>query len=98
MFALADRFFIPAIIGAFGYTQNFAYHLNRPSFRVVIFDKLKDQRPLLEVMPKAFFNMSRSISASFNRFSISNILLLTSLRDRLPLSGKFDSLFFLESL
>ena len=98
LFALAHRFFKPTIIGAFGNIQNSAHHLNRPSFRVVVFDKLKDQRPLLEMMPKAFFNISRSISASFKRFSRSTILLLSSLRDWIPLPGKHESPFSRNSL
>lgn len=91
LFALAHRLFYPTIIGACGYIQNSANHLNRPSFRIVVFNKLKDQRPLLEMMPKAFLNKSRSISATFSRFSKSKILLLSSERVWFPFPGKLRS-------
>lgn len=83
---------------SFDMDGNSTHHINRPSFRVVVFNKLKDQRLLLEMMPKAFFNMSRSISASFKRFSSSTIPLLSSLRDWMPLPEKLESPFSSSSL
>ena len=80
--------FKPAIITASGHFQYFTHHLDRPLFRVVFLYKEKDQRSLMEMMLKAFFNMSRSVSASPRRFSSSAILLASSLRDGTPFPGK----------
>ena len=96
-FALACDFqiFKPAVITASGDFQYFAHHLDRPLFRLVFLYKEIDQRFFLEMMLKAFFNMSRSVSASTRRFSSSAIFfgtlhLMTGLHVRgnwLPLSA-----------
>ena len=57
----------------------------------MIFYKLINQRSLLEMIPKAFFNMSRSVSASFRRFSSSETLPASPSLERTPLPGKLLS-------
>src|SRR5690554_3596147 len=57
----------------------------------MIFYELINQRSLLEMMPKAFFNMSRSVSASFRRFSSSETLPASPSRERTLLPGKLLS-------
>src|SRR5690554_1416893 len=89
----ALRIFKPAVITAPGHFQYFTHHLDRPLFRVVFLYKEIDQRSLLEMMLKAFFNMSRSVSASPRRFSSSAILLVSSLNDWTPCPGKLASPF-----
>ena len=85
--------FKPAIITASGHFQYFTHHLDRPLFRVVFLYKEIDQRSFLEMMLKAFFNMSRSVSASPRRFSSSAILLEFSSSDWTPYPGKLASPF-----
>ena len=64
-----------------------------PVFNIfgMIFYKLINQRSLLEMIPKAFFNMSRSVSASFRRFSSSETLPASPSLERTPLPGKLLS-------
>jgi hypothetical protein len=90
-FTFTHRVFKPAVITATRYIQYSTHHPNRPLPRVVILDKLKDQRSLVEMMPKAFFNMSRSVSASLRRFSSSATLPASPSRERTPLPGKLLS-------
>ncbi len=97
-FAFTIRGFKPAVIEYSGNTKYFTYHLNRPSVRVEVFDKLKDKRPLLEMMYKAFLIISLSISASIKRFSSLSILLLSSLTDWLPFPVKLEPSFSWNSL
>ena len=80
--------FKPAAITAPGEFQYSAHHLDRPLFRVIFLYEEIDQRSLLEMMLKAFFNMSRSVSASPRRFSNSAIHLASSLSDWIPCLGK----------
>ena len=96
-FAFTLRLFKPTVIRASRYLQHFTHHLNRPLFRVVLIYKLKNQRPLLEMMLNAFFNISRSISASLRRFSNSVILLVSSFIDWIPGPGKLEAPFSLYS-
>src|SRR5690554_2458942 len=91
LFSFINRVFNPTIITAARYAQYFAHHPNRPFPRVVILDKLKDQRSRSEMMPKAFFNISRSVSASLRRFSSSATLPASPSRERTPLPGKLLS-------
>lgn len=91
--AFTHRFIKPSIIRTARYFQYFTHHLNRPSFRVVISNKLEDQRPFLEMMLNAFFNISSSISDSLSRFSNSMILRASSFSDCTPLPRKLDSPF-----
>lgn len=84
---LSFRIFKPAVITAPGYLQDFAHHLDRPLFRVVFLYKKIDQRSLLEMMLKAFFNMSRSVSASLRRFSSSATLPASPSRERAHCQG-----------
>src|SRR5574344_1590014 len=97
-FSFANGINKPPVIGAAGHSQYFAHQLDRPSYRVVVLDKPIDQRPLLEVMPKAFFRMSHSVSASKRRFSNSEIRLASSLRACTPLPGKLKGPLFWNSL
>ena len=96
-FAFTLRFLKPTLLRASRYLQHFTHHLNRPLFRVVLLYKLKNQRPLLEMMLNAFFNISRSSSASLRRFSHSVILPLASFIDWIPVPGKLEAPFSLYS-
>ena len=86
---LSLRIFKPAVITASGHFQYFTHHLDRPVFRVVFLYKEENQRSLLEMMLKAFFNMSRSVSASPRRFSSSAIFLVSSLSPGLHVRGNW---------
>lgn len=91
LFSFIYRVLNPTVITAARYTQYSAHHPNRPLPRVVILYKLINQRSLVEMMPKAFFNMSRSVSASLRRFSSSATLPASLSRERTPLPGKLLS-------
>lgn len=93
LFAPAYRFFEPFVIGTPRNFQKSTHHLNRPLFRVIVLNKLKNQLPLLEMMLIAFFNISRSISTSLRLFSNSIIFLRSSLNMAFPLPEKADSPF-----
>lgn len=54
----------------------------------MIFYKIKYHRPLLEKMPTAFFNISRSNSASFNFASKSLMIFCSGVCFKVPLPGK----------
>ena len=86
--ACAFRVMKPRVIRTAGYSQNSTHHLNRPSYRLVVFHKAKDQRSFLEMMLKAFFRISRSVSASYSRFLMSANSLASTLWDCTPLPGK----------
>ncbi len=91
--SLAFRIMEPVIIRTAGNFQNPAHHLDRPSFRLVILNELVYQRSLLEMMPKAFFNISRSISVSRSLFFRSANSLASSLRACTPWPGKLRGPF-----
>lgn len=97
-FSFANWVSKPIVIATSSNSQNFAHHINRPTFQVVALYKLIDQRPLLEMMLKVFFWMSRSVSASYNLFSSSAIFFASSLRDWTPLPEKLDAPFAWYSL
>jgi len=88
----------PLVVGTMGHFQNSAHQLDRPSSRLVVLNKPEDQRPLLEMMLKAFFNMSRSVSASISRFFKSHNSLASEVCDWTPLSGKLCGPFSRYSL
>jgi hypothetical protein len=92
-FTFTLRILKPTVVATSGHFQNSTHHLNRPSLGVVVPYKLIDQRPLLEMMLSAFFNISRSVSASYKRFSKSAMRLASSLTDWLPFPGKQASPF-----
>lgn len=81
----------PFVVGTTGHFQNFTHQLNRPSYRLVVLNKPEDQRPLLEMMFKAFFKMSRSVSASISRFFRSHNSLASEVCDWMPLPGKLSA-------
>jgi hypothetical protein len=83
-FTFTLRILKPTVVATSGHSQNPTHHLNRPSLGVVVPYKGIDQRPLLEMMLSAFFNISRSVSASYKRFSKSAMRLASSLTDWLP--------------
>jgi hypothetical protein len=95
---LAKRLLQPTIITATRYAQYPAHHLDRPFPRVVILYEHEYQRSLVEMMPKAFFNMSRSVSASFRRFSRSATRSASPPWKRTPFPGKLPSPFSWYSL
>ncbi len=92
-FTFTLRILKPTVVATSGHSQNPTHHLNRPSLGVVVPYKGIDQRPLLEMMLSAFFNISRSVSASYKRFSKSAMRLASSLTDWLPFPGKQASPF-----
>jgi hypothetical protein len=89
-FTFTHRVFKPAVITATRYIQYSTHHLDRPFLGMILY-KLINQRSLVEMMPKAFFNMSRSVSASLRRFSNSITLPASPSRERTPLPGKLFS-------